>query len=73
MNQPSLSPSRDDSSRTLRDCPTSGQQNTLDELRFSLEAAEGQFKLMFVRCNYQSLRSQLLETLQTTTALQIQT
>ncbi len=56
--------------------PTHGpkpQTQTLDELRFSLEAAEGQFKLMFVRCNYQSLRSQLLQTLQATTTLEIQT
>jgi WD40 repeat protein/tetratricopeptide (TPR) repeat protein len=73
MMQPSLSPSPDGDSGTRCDCPTSPGQTTLDELRFSLEAAEGQFKLMFVRCNYQSLRSQLLETLQATTALHIQT
>lgn len=65
MNRPSVSFAHDRTSTS--------QQNTLDELRFSLEAAEGQFKLMFVRCNYQSLRSQLLQTLQATTAGQIQT
>ncbi|WP_159788513.1 AAA family ATPase [Sodalinema gerasimenkoae] len=48
------------------------QDNQLAELRFCLEAAEGQFKLMFVRCNYQTLRSQLLQHLQQSTSLKIQ-
>ena len=48
------------------------KDNQLAELQFCLESAEGQFKLMFIRCNYQTLRSQLLERLHQTTSLTIQ-
>ncbi|MGC9504553.1 AAA family ATPase [Baaleninema sp.] len=35
----------------------------LRELAFAIESARGQFKLMFARCNYDALRSHLLEKL----------
>lgn len=43
----------------------------LQELLFALDMARGQFKLMFVRCNYSSLRSRLIQHLQAASDLKL--
>ncbi|MBP0000591.1 MAG: WD40 repeat domain-containing protein [Cyanobacteria bacterium SID2] len=43
----------------------------LRELAFAIEAARGQFKLMFARCNYDRLRSDLLNRLRERSAVEI--
>ncbi len=39
-------------------------QNLLAELAWEIEASQGEFKLIFARCNYVSWRSQLINSLQ---------
>ncbi len=45
---------------------------TLSELAFALEASAGTFSLIFARCNYDGLRSQILEQLHKRAGIQIQ-
>ncbi|OAB54879.1 hypothetical protein AY599_16915 [Leptolyngbya valderiana BDU 20041] len=43
----------------------------LRELAFAIESAQGQFKLMFARCNYDALRSHLLEKLTSLVSVEV--
>ncbi len=46
-------------------------ESALEELAWAIEASVGQFKLFLARCNYTSLRSQLVEQLQELTGVEI--
>jgi WD40 repeat protein len=46
-------------------------ESALEELAWAIEASVGQFKLFLARCNYTSLRSQLVERLQELTSVKI--
>src|SRR5205085_8146317 len=46
-------------------------ESGLEELAWAIEASVGQFKLFLARCNYTSLRSQLVEQLRSLTSVEI--
>ncbi|MEW6494187.1 MAG: ribosome assembly protein 4 [Cyanobacteriota bacterium] len=46
-------------------------ERSLKQLAWAIEASVGQFKLFLARCNYTSLRSQLVERLQELTSVEI--
>jgi hypothetical protein len=46
-------------------------ERSLEKLAWAIEASVGQFKLFLARCNYTSLRSQLVERLQELTSVEI--
>lgn len=46
-------------------------ERSLQKLAWAIEASVGQFKLFLARCNYTSLRSQLVERLQELTSVEI--
>jgi hypothetical protein len=46
-------------------------ERALKKLAWAIEASVGQFKLLLARCNYTSLRSQLVERLQELTSVEI--
>jgi hypothetical protein len=46
-------------------------ESALEELAWAIEASVGQFKLFLARCNYTSLRSQLVERLRQLMSVEI--
>ena len=46
-------------------------ERSLKKLAWAIEASVGQFKLLLARCNYTSLRSQLVEPLQELTSVEV--
>ncbi|NEQ65399.1 MAG: hypothetical protein F6K21_07860 [Symploca sp. SIO2D2] len=52
---------------------TAENQTELEELGFTLEAFQGQFLLIFAQCNYDTLRSRLIQLIQESSPLDIHT
>ncbi|NER21982.1 MAG: AAA family ATPase [Symploca sp. SIO1C2] len=52
---------------------TAENQTELEELEFTLEAFQGQFLLIFAQCNYDTLRSRLIQLIQESSPLDIHT
>jgi WD40 repeat protein len=50
---------------------TAYNESALEELAWAIEASVGQFKLFLARCNYTSLRSQMVERLRELTSVEI--
>lgn len=52
---------------------TPENQTELEELALTLDAFQGQFLLVFARCNYDRVRSRLIQVLQDSSPLNIRT